>query len=69
MTDQLLSRHARVDKLPIVLVFAGNDPTGGTGLQADIDAVISMGCRPAPVITTVVAQDTVLYWARAQSGE
>lgn len=43
---------------PIVLVFAGNDPTGGAGLQADAGALLSMGCHPAPVVTAVTVQDT-----------
>lgn len=43
---------------PIVLVFAGNDPTGGAGLQADAEALLSMGCHPAPVVTAVTVQDT-----------
>jgi len=44
--------------LPIVLCFSGNDPTGGAGLQADIEAVASMGARVAPVITALTVQDT-----------
>ncbi len=44
---------------PVVLVFAGSDPTGGAGVQADIEAIVSMGCHAAPVITAVTAQDTV----------
>lgn len=44
--------------LPIVLCFSGNDPTGGAGLQADIEAVASMGARVAPVVTALTVQDT-----------
>ena len=44
--------------IPIVLVFAGNDPTGGAGLQADIEALASMGCHAAPVVTAITVQDT-----------
>ena len=44
---------------PVVLVFAGNDPTGGAGMQADIQALVSMGCHPAPVLTAVTVQDTL----------
>lgn len=40
------------------MVFAGLDPTGGAGLQADIEAIVSMGCHPLPVITAITAQDT-----------
>ncbi len=44
--------------LPIVMSFSGNDPTGGAGIQADIEAVTSMGARVAPVITALTVQDT-----------
>lgn len=40
------------------MVFAGLDPTGGAGLQADIESIVSMGCHALPVITAVTAQDT-----------
>lgn len=43
---------------PVVLVFAGSDPTGGAGVQADIEAISSMGCHAAPVLTAITAQDT-----------
>ena len=43
---------------PIVLSFSGNDPTGGAGIQADIEAAASMGARIAPVITALTVQDT-----------
>lgn len=43
---------------PIVLVFGGSDPTGGAGIQADIETLISMGCHPTTVVTAVTAQDT-----------
>lgn len=56
--------------IPVVLVFAGNDPTGGAGLQADIEALASMGCHAAPVITAITVQDTsnVLHF-QAVNGE
>jgi hydroxymethylpyrimidine/phosphomethylpyrimidine kinase len=40
------------------MVFSGNDPSGGAGVQADIEALISHGCHTAPVITTLTIQDT-----------
>ncbi|MEK6747983.1 MAG: hydroxymethylpyrimidine/phosphomethylpyrimidine kinase [Pseudomonadota bacterium] len=43
---------------PVVMVFAGNDPTGGAGIQADIEALASMGCHAAPIITALTVQDT-----------
>lgn len=43
---------------PIVLVFAGNDPSGGAGLAADMLALSSLGCHVTPVMTGVVIQDS-----------
>ncbi|EDN71201.1 phosphomethylpyrimidine kinase [Beggiatoa sp. PS] len=43
---------------PIVLVFAGHDPTGGAGICADIQALASQGCHTAPIITSITTQDT-----------
>ncbi|MGA9853491.1 MAG: bifunctional hydroxymethylpyrimidine kinase/phosphomethylpyrimidine kinase [Gammaproteobacteria bacterium] len=44
---------------PVVLIIAGNDPSGGAGLAADIQAVTALGGHPAPVITALTVQDTV----------
>jgi hydroxymethylpyrimidine/phosphomethylpyrimidine kinase len=44
---------------PTVLVFAGTDPTGGAGLQADVLTLASLGCHPLSVVTAVTVQDTV----------
>jgi hydroxymethylpyrimidine/phosphomethylpyrimidine kinase len=44
--------------VPVVMVFSGNDPSGGAGIQADIEALISHGCHTAPVITALTIQDT-----------
>lgn len=43
---------------PVVMSFAGTDPSGGAGLQADIETLISMGCHASPVVTAVTVQDT-----------
>jgi len=43
---------------PVVLVFAGTDPTGGAGVTADVLTLASLGCHPAVVVTAVTAQDT-----------
>jgi len=43
---------------PVVLVLAGNDPSGGAGLCADTQAITALGAHPAPVITVVTVQDT-----------
>ena len=44
---------------PTVLVVAGNDPSGGAGIAADIQAITAAGGHPAPVITALTVQDTV----------
>ncbi len=44
--------------VPVVMIFAGNDPSGGAGLTADIEAVASMGCQAAPVVTCLTVQDS-----------
>jgi hydroxymethylpyrimidine/phosphomethylpyrimidine kinase len=46
------------DTPPLVLTFAGTDPTGGAGLQADILTLASLGCHPLSVVTAVTVQDT-----------
>jgi len=40
------------------MALSGNDPTGGAGIQADIETLASMGCHCAPVITALTVQDT-----------
>jgi len=41
-----------------VLSFAGSDPTGGAGLQADLLTLASMGCHPLTVVTAITVQHT-----------
>ncbi len=43
---------------PIVLSFAGSDPSGGAGLQADVMTLSSMGCHPLTVVTAITVQDS-----------
>lgn len=43
---------------PVVVVFAGHDPTGGAGVQADIEAIASLGGHAATIITALTVQDT-----------
>ncbi len=45
-------------KTPIVMTFSGHDPSGGAGIQADIESLASLGCQAVPVITTLTIQDT-----------
>ncbi len=42
---------------PSVLIFAGSDPSGGAGLQADIQAVAALGAHPLSAITALTVQD------------
>jgi hydroxymethylpyrimidine/phosphomethylpyrimidine kinase len=43
---------------PVVLVFAGHDPSGGAGIQADIESIANAGCHAATVITSLTCQNT-----------
>jgi hydroxymethylpyrimidine/phosphomethylpyrimidine kinase len=40
------------------MTFAGHDPVGGAGLQADIETLASLGCHATPVITALTVQDS-----------
>ena len=46
------------NKKPIVLVIAGHDPSGGAGIQADIESIVNAGCHAVTVITSLTAQNT-----------
>jgi len=46
------------NKKPNILCIAGHDPTGGAGIQADIETINSMGCHTCSVVTTLTVQDT-----------
>lgn len=45
-------------QVPVVMSFSANDPTGCIGIQADIEALGSIGCHCAPIITAIMVQDT-----------
>jgi hydroxymethylpyrimidine/phosphomethylpyrimidine kinase len=45
-------------RLPSVLCFSGHDPTGGAGIQADIEAMLGLNCRACTIVTALTAQDT-----------
>ncbi len=42
---------------PCVLVFAGSDPSGGAGIQADIPTIALLGAHPLTVVTALTVQD------------
>lgn len=50
--------HNTTASKPNVLCFSGLDPSGGAGIQADIEALFSAGCHCLPVITSLTVQDT-----------
>lgn len=52
------TNHSQPRTLPVAMTIAGHDPTGGAGIQADIEAIISMGCHACSVVTSVTVQDT-----------
>lgn len=42
---------------PCVLVCAGLDPSGGAGIQADIEAISAQGAHALPLVTALTVQD------------
>jgi hydroxymethylpyrimidine/phosphomethylpyrimidine kinase len=44
--------------MPTILTIAGSDPTGGAGVQADLQVICSLRCHGAGVITSITIQDT-----------
>jgi hydroxymethylpyrimidine/phosphomethylpyrimidine kinase len=49
-----MMRHNR----PVVLSFSGHDPSGGAGVQADIETLVSHQCHATSIITALTEQDT-----------
>ena len=43
---------------PSILCLSGFDPSGGAGVQADIESIASMGGHAVPVITALTVQNT-----------
>jgi hydroxymethylpyrimidine/phosphomethylpyrimidine kinase len=43
---------------PVVLCLSGHDPSGGAGIQADIETIVSHQCHATSVITALTEQDT-----------
>ena len=59
MTVETMSEDREPGFPPIVLAFSASDPSGGTGVQADVLTLASMGCHPLSVITALTVQDTL----------
>lgn len=43
---------------PVVMSLSSHDPSGSSGIQADIETTASLGCHCTPIITTLCAKDT-----------
>lgn len=43
---------------PTVLCFSGHDPSGGAGIQADIEAIAAQSVHAATLVTALTCQDT-----------
>lgn len=48
----------RFSQKPVVLCFSGLDPSGGAGIQADIESLIATGCHATTIATCITAQNT-----------
>lgn len=48
---------------PCVLVFAGHDPSGGAGIQADAEAIAAQGAHALTVVTALTVQDNNRVYA------
>jgi hydroxymethylpyrimidine kinase/phosphomethylpyrimidine kinase len=43
---------------PVVMTIAGSDPSGSSGLQADLPTIAALGAHGTSVVTVVTAQDS-----------
>ncbi len=43
---------------PVILSIAGHDPSGGAGIQADIETAAAHGCHAVTVVTCLTVQNT-----------
>jgi hydroxymethylpyrimidine/phosphomethylpyrimidine kinase len=50
--------NSLTENRPVVLCFSGHDPSGGAGIQADIETLASHQCHTCSIITTLTEQDT-----------
>lgn len=54
----ITSTPRKLTQRPQVLVLSGLDPSGGAGIQADIQAITALGAHPLPVLACLTVQDT-----------
>ncbi|MGH8557659.1 MAG: bifunctional hydroxymethylpyrimidine kinase/phosphomethylpyrimidine kinase [Methylococcales bacterium] len=43
---------------PVVLGISGHDPSGGAGIQADIETIAALHCYPCTVVSALTLQNT-----------
>jgi len=43
---------------PLILFIGGHDPTGGAGLQADLETAVAHGCTAISLVTCLTSQDS-----------
>ncbi len=53
-----LLQSAAMDTPPLILCLGGLDPTGGAGIQADIETLGALGARALTLVTALTAQNT-----------
>ena len=53
-----LIQSGHMQPLPPILCIGGHDPTGGAGIQADIETVNALGGRALTLITCLTVQDS-----------
>ncbi|MBI2969558.1 MAG: hydroxymethylpyrimidine/phosphomethylpyrimidine kinase [Gammaproteobacteria bacterium] len=51
------------DECAVVLAISGHDPTGGAGVQADVETITGHGVRCATLITATTIQSTARFEA------
>ena len=51
--------------VPAIMCFSANDPSGGAGICADIQAISSQGGHCIPIITALTTQDSVDIYSLA----
>ena len=46
------------NKFPLVLCFSGLDPSGGAGIQADIETIATCGGHALPIASCLTVQNS-----------
>ena len=53
--------HTFQNRKKVVLTIAGHDPSGGAGIQADIESIIAAGCQAVSLVTALTVQNTSAF--------